>query len=201
MPNVIVDALPSEISNVIVEVVRVAEQPSAPILTPIDAQVTITPQDTGVALQSPAQPEIKKSVIEQIMTVTDFQPVLAVNNGNAIQSPNSIISLTAGEAIGYPRVVMLAGGSVYLFDPIANAAQSVVGITLHSATFGLPVQVQTSGELFYNGWGLTPGVTYYANDFGVVTDTPPVLGIWQPLGIAIDSDTLSLNIKNTIDIV
>jgi len=114
---------------------------------------------------------------------------------------NNLISLIAGEALGYPRAVMTVAGKVMLFNPATSIAGSVVGLTTASAVLNAVTPILTQGKLTYTGWGLTQGSRYYAGNAGVVSLTPVASGNMQPIGVALTPDTLLLNITNPVDIV
>jgi len=124
------------------------------------------------------------------------------SGSNASSNINdNLISLIAGEVLGYPRAVMTVAGKAMLFDPITGVAGSVVGLTTASAVVDATVSVLTQGKLTYTGWSLTQGSRYYAGNAGVVSLTPVTSGNMQPIGVALTSDTLLLNITNPVDIV
>lgn len=102
----------------------------------------------------------------------------------------TVVSLVAGEALGYPRVVNIIAGKAYLFNPLTAIAGSVVGLTTASVALGAIATIQPKGELLYTGWGLVTDKVMYAGANGVLSVTPPSSGLVQPIGVALTSDTL-----------
>ena len=116
-------------------------------------------------------------------------------------SESTLVNLIAGEALGYPRVVMTVAGKIKLFAPSTGIIGSVAGITTRSAVLDEVIPVLTQGKLTYTGWGLTQGSRYYAGNAGVVSLTPVSSGNMQPIGVALTPDTLLVNITNPINII
>jgi len=115
---------------------------------------------------------------------------------------SSQLSLVAGEALGYPRALMLVLGKAYLFQPATAVFNSFLGINTQSVNSGVTVPVVTTGKITYIGWGLTPNALQYANANGIISNIPIAgVGNMQPIGIALDADTLLLKDLNSIEVI
>lgn len=118
--------------------------------------------------------------------------------GGGAGTDNDQSTETAGEALsGYVGAVLVSGG-VFTFDN-TNAAHlgTVRGVTTQSAASGAPVVVQVGGKLTNVGWALTVGRVYLSAT-GQVTNSAPASGIMQPIGFAISSTIIVVEITNPI---
>lgn len=111
---------------------------------------------------------------------------------------SQITTLTAGSAIGYPRALVITNNLAQLFSSSSLTHSPVVGISLESASINTAIRVQVSGIVAYGGWGLTPGLSYYANDLGIISASPPTSGTVQVIGIATAADSLLLHPMQSI---
>lgn len=127
---------------------------------------------------------------------------MSIGNNNAFTSSNSslggnsnasTVTLLAGEALGYPRVVTLVGGKAMLYDPTTAVAGNAIGITTHAALLNAPVAVITAGELEYAGWLLTANALQFAVASGLLSATPPATGLVQTVGLSLTTDKLLVN--------
>lgn len=109
------------------------------------------------------------------------------------------LTLVTGETINADRVIVNVGGLAYYFDP-TNAAhyRKVVGISKSSVSSGQPVGILVN-EQIVTGLILIAGSTYYADTLGQLTTTPVATGISQPVGIAIDTTKLLIQIQTPIN--
>lgn len=111
-----------------------------------------------------------------------------------------LIEVTAGEGLSGDMLVMaLNGTGVVLRNQVTEAVMyCCLGFTTASALLGEDVTVTIAGLHENAGWGLTPGAVYYAAANGGITAIPPVTGISQVVGVAIDANTLFVNINEPI---
>lgn len=117
-------------------------------------------------------------------------------------STNLQTQVVSGEVLGYPRAVMLVNGKVYLFQPSTASWNSMLGITIQSVLANVNTSIVVSGKIVYTGWGLVPNQVQYANVNGIISNIPLAgLGNMQPVGIALDADTLLLKTLNSIEVV
>lgn len=106
---------------------------------------------------------------------------------------------TAGENISSGNVVMLSGGQVFKYDPTTELNYGkAIGIAKTAALTGATVNVVLSGTVFIGGWGLVTDEIYYAGLAGAVTNTPPVAGMNNMIGVAKDANTLIIDIDEPI---
>ena len=101
----------------------------------------------------------------------------------------------AGANLGGNRLVYILAGVVYHFDYTdISLWGKLLGFTKASATIGSTVTVVKAGKMVNPGWGLTPDTVYYADSNGLITATPPTSNLDIPVGLAIDANTLEINI-------
>jgi hypothetical protein len=106
------------------------------------------------------------------------------------------ITATAGSALSSGRLVRILDGEANYYTP--GESEEPNGVTITAASLGAEVTVVVVGPAEVAGWGLTPGALYYANENGTITDSPPATGRAQQIGVALDSDTLTVNIQQPI---
>jgi len=112
------------------------------------------------------------------------------------------MQVISGEVLGYPRAVMLVSNKAYLFQPVSAFWNSMIGVTTQSVLANVSTPIITSGKIVYAGWGLVPNQVQYANANGVISNIPLAgLGNMQPIGIALDSNTLLLKDLNSIEVI
>jgi hypothetical protein len=93
----------------------------------------------------------------------------------------------------------LLGGKVFLYDQTDTSLWGkIVGFTKTSAVLNGPVVIVKSGRMVNPGWGLTPDTVYYAGSNGLITATPPSNDMDVPIGLALDANTLEINIYEQV---
>jgi hypothetical protein len=134
------------------------------------------------------------SILVEITTPADEYAV-------PIESALNVVTLTAGEVIGYPRAVVQGIDSkVYKWD-ISNPDHHgrLFGITRTSAIApDSEIQVITSGSVPGRGFGFVSGTPYFAGADGAITITPATAGSFQFLGVGGANDTLLLRPSNLV---
>lgn len=132
----------------------------------------------------------------KIISNTALRPSVnvVVNTGGG--SGNSVISqIELGEAIGGGSVVYVSGGLAYKYNQSNSALYGLAfGVTNAAGISGDTVDIVTSGKCTAMG-GLISGSMYYALDNGLVSNTPPISGTFQPLGIAENATDLIVNLE------
>ncbi|MDI9872183.1 hypothetical protein [Flectobacillus roseus] len=110
------------------------------------------------------------------------------------------IALTAGENIGFGKVVAIQNGTVYLFDPTDEDMYNLaIGIAKTSAVSGNLIRVALAGKI--NGFtGLEPNQTYYATIAGGMSIDDPESGMLRSVGIAISSSELLIDFSQKIEL-
>ena len=98
----------------------------------------------------------------------------------------------AGETLGNHKLVYRgADGYWYLADADAAATMPVLGITMGAVPHGNRGSILLRGFIGLGSWAWTPASPLYpTNVAGVISDTPPTLGIRQTVGYAIEPDLI-----------
>jgi hypothetical protein len=117
---------------------------------------------------------------------------------NGVLTANTHI-YTAGETITQDQIVYINGGSVFKADSSTTPPYAVVGIARQTVTSGHPILILTSGRVTGLS-GLTGGSAYYVGTAGAFTATPPTSGLSQPIGVALDSATLVVQIGTPVQL-
>lgn len=97
-------------------------------------------------------------------------------SGGAAATATAVrLTLTAGATLSGHRVVKVdaSGNAVYADNTTSGDGYKALGITTGAANIGLPVEVQTSGELEEPTWSWTPGDTIYLGVTGLLTAVLP----------------------------
>ncbi|MDD4995785.1 MAG: hypothetical protein PHW53_04980 [Patescibacteria group bacterium] len=101
------------------------------------------------------------------------------------------LQLTAGVALGGNRLI--TGAAQYADSSDAATAGRAIGITAGAASAGALVDVVVAGELDGFG-GLTINSPVYASVNGTFTQTEPVTGYSQQVGIAVSASKLMVRL-------
>lgn len=108
---------------------------------------------------------------------------------------NSTVAYTAPINLGGNRVV--TSSITYADNTNLLTAGKAIGITTSAATINTTVNIQIIGEL--NGFsGLVSDSPVYLSTLGTVTQTLPLSGYVQKIGMATSSTTLLINISEPI---
>lgn len=100
--------------------------------------------------------------------------------------------------------VMPVAGKVDRYDASNTASYGVnVGVSLQGGIAGDTVTVVYSGEAYVSGYGLVADLAHYADisNPGKLTTTPVGPGILQLIGVAKDSNTLIVDIKQPVILI
>lgn len=126
---------------------------------------------------------------------------LLVTQGGLVPVSDDL-SLTAAVNLSALRAVTTdgSGNAVYASNDTASNAV-VVGITFTSALAGQSVQIKTSGIIEDAGWTWTKGPVFLGTN-GTLTQTAPTGGaVVVPIGRAIATTKLQIDIDTTIQTV
>lgn len=107
-------------------------------------------------------------------------------------------------AVSSGDTVMPVGAKINRYDSSNTAHYGAnVGVALQSGIAGDTVTVLYSGEAYVSGYGLVAGTVYYADTTnpGKLTTTPVSPGVLQIIGVAKDSDTLIVDIKQPVILI
>lgn len=146
--------------------------------------------------------KISLKVVDEVVTLTtsietikliEVSPViLEVNNVK-----NIVRSLQCGEIIGSGKVVYLSENKIYIAsNNNPDCKGKIIGMTQQAGILDEFIPVVTFGEL--NGLSLMENKIYYLGINGSLTDTIPISGFYQPIGIGIETDKININIGNYI---
>ncbi len=110
------------------------------------------------------------------------------------------ISLTAGENIGFGKVVGIQNGVAVLYDPTNEDMYNLaIGIAKTSAVSGNLIRVALAGKI--SGFtGLQANKTYYATTAGGMSINDPESGMLRSVGIAISTTELLLDFSQKIEL-
>ncbi|MBM3204117.1 hypothetical protein FJZ55_09470, partial [Candidatus Woesearchaeota archaeon] len=93
--------------------------------------------------------------------------------------------VVASTAIGGHRVVKSTlTGCAYADSTDINDLGKILGVTFTATTQGSLAKIHTSGEIEEPTWNFTAGPVYLGTN-GVLTQTLPVTGFIQQIGVAI----------------
>lgn len=107
--------------------------------------------------------------------------------------------LETGEDIAIYKVVVNINGLGFLADHTNSThSGSVLGISDETIPTGFPQSIITAGEVTNGLWTLSSGDPVYLGTLGNITQVIPTGGFLLKLGVAIDTDTISLDIKMPI---
>lgn len=112
---------------------------------------------------------------------------------------STALTVTAGEALGGHRLVVLDGGAAfYAGSDISHHAWRVAGLTLGAALPGAPVDVLRAGEVFEPTWSWDPLLPVFLSTNGQLTQVPPSVGISLIVGFPVAPTKLFLSLREPI---
>lgn len=112
------------------------------------------------------------------------------------------LTAEAGSALSSGRVVTVLNGIATYFDPNNDDMYGLaVGLTKTSANIGDQVGIKSFGKFYESGLNLTAGQLYFAGVNGTLVLSPLNLVINQPIGMALDEDSILINIQNSIETI
>jgi len=117
------------------------------------------------------------------------------------RGPQIICTAGTGGVVAFQAVMLYSGLIIPVDGANATHAGYAVGIVLQTLAAGSSGKVQTSGRVVNPAWSLTPGAIYYIGPAGTISDTPPVTGFWQKIGIAKDVHTLIISLGEAIVVI
>jgi hypothetical protein len=118
-----------------------------------------------------------------------------LNGLNGLNGSLDIITLTAGTDLGGNRVV--TGAVEYADNTNLDTLTKAIGVTAGAAILGEPIHVISGGEL-EGFFGLTPNQPVYLSVNGTVTQTLPVTGYIQRIGVAVTSTKIIINLSEPL---
>lgn len=151
-----------------------------------------------------------------IEAVSDVLVVMTLDEPNVITTPaeqgppgpqgapgpagSVYMSYVAGMTLSGHKAATVnsAGLAVYVDSDTPADAGKVLGITMNAALTGAAVNVQATGEVDEVSWSWTPGLPVYVGPAGALTQTPPVNGFIQAVGMAVSPTKLAVGIRPAI---
>ena len=104
-----------------------------------------------------------------------------------------------GEAAPQNAVMYLSGGAIFRADPSFSPPGSVVGLMQGgSSAVGSQVQIIAAQQIVHGFSGLTVDALYFLGPEGTLTNAPPDVGLWQPVGWAITPHSLSFKLYSCV---
>lgn len=152
-------------------------------------------------------------VVERL---NDVLVVLTLDEPNVISTPaeqgppgpqgmpgpagSTYMTYAAGTTLSGHKAVTVnsAGQAVYVDSDTPADAGKVLGITMNAALIGASVNVQATGEVDEASWNWTPGLPVFVGPAGALTQTPPVNGFIQAVGMAVSPTKLAVGIRPAI---
>jgi hypothetical protein len=156
----------------------VVTQPGAEIA------VVTEPQVTTVVVETTQAPEV-------IVTGMQGPPGPQGPVGPAGDAP----TLIAAATLSGHRVLAVNGDGEAIYAQHTDAtALAVQGLSTQSGTIGDELVILKSGAVAWPAGGLTPGLPLFLAMDGQLSHTPPSSGWIRQIAVAIDADTISLDI-------
>lgn len=114
---------------------------------------------------------------------------------NLSSSSSVKIKIILGEVIGGGSLIYINNSKAYKYNQSdLNLYDKLTGITNQAGVLNEEIDIILSGECSQLG-GLISGDQYFAANNGLITNVPPVLNIFQPIGVAKNTTTILLNIE------
>lgn len=110
------------------------------------------------------------------------------------------LTLTASAAIGGHRAVILnpSGQAMYADNTDLLHVGRVAGLTLNAALPGTELVVVDNIMVTEPGWSWTPYAPIYLSTLGQITQTPPMSGFLQVIGIALSATSAFIRLREPI---
>lgn len=110
--------------------------------------------------------------------------------------------LKAARPLSGHRVLKITpNGADYASSAVVSDAASVIGISVDAADTGQPIRVQTDGELSEPSWTWTVGQLIYNGVDGVLTQESTSSGYSLVVGVAIETTTILISMKQPIVLI
>lgn len=109
---------------------------------------------------------------------SDSPTIKKINTSGIVSFDLINLTATALTDLTYPNVVALDGmGNAYYPDlTVPDDVSRIIGVTLHAALAGAPVEIVTSRDFTEVSWSWLPGRIYCSVTGGALTQTVPVTG-------------------------
>jgi hypothetical protein len=112
----------------------------------------------------------------------------------------SAITVTAGQDVGGHRAVVLNASDQALYADQTNPhhVNRLVGVTTGAASAGGSVSIVSHGNMVEPTWNWTVDSPVFLGANGLLTQTPPISGFLQIVGMAVSPTTLFVTIRDPI---
>ncbi|WP_043004853.1 hypothetical protein [Comamonas testosteroni] len=138
--------------------------------------------------------------VPELVILTEAQQGPPGPPGAPGQAGVSYVTFKASGPIGGHRAVCAAFSGLvkYADSRDVTGAMSVLGLSLHAAEDGAPINVANSGEVIEPSWSWTQDLPIFVGLDGVLTQQPPDTGYQLVVAIATSSTSALLSIKQPI---
>lgn len=186
-------------------------------------EVVLTDSTQTVLLQTPSTEvlALREIATELLLTPASEQVVLAVqsieilevarqglpgpagNTGPMGLPGDATLQALAGQALGGHRVVVLAVGGSLLYADCTQPSHfgRIAGVTLGAAALGGNVICIKSGLLTEPSWAWQSNQPLYLGQSGALTQSPPLTGFQQIVGVALNPTTVYIHLREPIFIL
>lgn len=107
--------------------------------------------------------------------------------------------LTAASTLSGHRALAINGDGQAIYAQHTDAtALAVQGLSAQSGIVGEDLVVSQSGPLAWPAGDLTPGLPLFLTTDGQLAHTPPTTGWLRQIAVAVDADTISIDIGPAI---
>lgn len=175
-------------------------------------RLILSDDQTDLLIEDDAQTIVAENEPEQINSV-DIRTVVLLQNETVVvsvaeagpqgapgSSGTSDITETAGQSLSAGRLVTATPAGAFYYDPTdLTQYGKLIGLTKAAATISDAVTIATIGEVLLVGIGFTPGNRFWAGPNGTLLTSPPTSGLVVPVGYAVDSDTINLQLGSYLE--
>jgi hypothetical protein len=144
---------------------------------------------------------LSTNIIRSALTVGDpLDSSIPIGSDGIDVSYDIIEGLITAYAIGGNRIVVLNNNGKVEYADNENSLHinKIIGVTKIAVGPNQPIKVQNVGVFEDSLWNWTIGDVIYASTNGLMTQIVPSLGFIQEIGIAISTNKVLIDIKNSI---
>lgn len=163
-------------------------------------RTTLTIVDDGVVdISVSGAPSVVTDTRRTSVAVSVLTPPSVSLHGVIVVRPEvnayAPLEVRVDTAIGGNRLVSIVNSTIVYAD--VGSTTPVLGFTLRATASAGLAQVLSTGELAGFS-GLVPGAFLYVGYDGVPTQTPPVIGRYQVVGVAVSDTKINISIQPPI---
>ena len=174
----------------------------------VETVVLLEPQGSDEILEVPTEQLLLEASqdntllepVQELVLLTEAQQGPPGPPGAPGQAGVSYVEFKAQGPIGGHRVVCaaFAGFARYADSRNIGHAMSVLGLSLHAAEDGAPLNVATTGEVVEPSWAWGQGLPVFLGIEGALTQVPPDTGFQLVVAVATSPISVLLSIKQPI---